>query len=1165
MIYHTSNGTTYPKITEEIIALDLLIEHTIPGAEFDSYERDPPPQCHPGTRLDILERVRSWFCYPGRQHQILWLYGPAGVGKSAIMQTLAEEQSESLASIMGATIFFSRPNKRDDPRRLFTTIAYQLAINYPSYQRYVIEALTNDPRIIGKSIAEQFKWLIVRPFTSRGVLEDLPQTALIILDGLDECKDEETQRQVVLLVGRFTLKYPNTPLIWAIASRPEPHIRSAFSYPQILNCHWEISVPVNSDQGNADVERFLREQFQEIRLRYPTSFPSTTHAQWPAETEFLTILKAASGLFLFASVVIRFILDESYGNPVAQLRKVLTVIETIRCQEGSHSSPFAILDEMYSEILSAVPPDILPQTMRLLALSFYSVPELGYTMNYSLGVVCNWLEFGQADVYGTLQKLHSVLEIPPPGTMKSSTRLKAFHTSFPDYIASMLRGSYQGIDPRKEALTGSMRVLLESYDPRSTIETSRVKVSWIYANEANVQDDLFVASFTTLAPHVLEISSYGDGPSGSRLRSFFESIDYGKDLPRSGYGGWWYAWHLGKGRWPFLSALRSWGLARPFNLLSLDLNRVRPTGKAWALRLSPLSEPSMRSAPRFLHWDSHVDWKDQVSKHIASIANLEIPACLYLVGRGASSAVVMHEDVDSEEDNHEETHLIEKMSFLRTKRVEELRNRAHQLLILIGIQLAMLLDRLSNELLNKIIVLARVDNKKGIRDLRLVSKRFNELVSPVLFAKFRLYHAPADPAAGRFAGMRTTLTAGKSSIGPHIKTLEFRTHLGFTSSALDLGPWFDFFRVFIPALTNVSSVNWNLILTKRGHPPGNSYPPRGIEELMETLARLPCLQELSLELGGTGEHLQDDLPLESFAKLRTFNVRWDCKIRPHNRIVAQLSGVLARSPSLESFSFVVLRALYRSEKFGVPIMLDELFEGMLLSDVEMKLKSLETRGVIVSGESFRRHMRHSRCLEKLRIRFDPSPSAAANIGSVFQVLSSERIFLKSIHIDVIHHPLVFDYLSSYSGIELLALKPGHPQDNSLSLVDQFFSSVLPCHSVSLRSLRLGGNLKTVWSQALPVHHLMQISKCQLLEHICCWLWLEPEDAAAKNSESLVSAYLAQRRQKKLTQAETVVGCLFAASTLAQIQVSTCLPQAQRFQQSLGCEHSNPWWKLRGSG
>ncbi|KAF5360786.1 hypothetical protein D9756_004591 [Leucocoprinus leucothites] len=446
----------------------------------------------------------------------------------------------------------------------------------------------------------------------------------------------------------------------------------------------------------------------------------------------------------------------------------------------------------------------------------------------------------------------------------------------------------------------------------------------------------------------------------------------------------------------------------------------------------------------------------------------------------------------------------------------------------------MLLDKLPNELLNKIIILARVDNKKGIRNLRLVSKRFNELVSPILFAKFRLRHDQADPPVGPFATMQTVLTAGRSSIGPHVKTLEFRIFPGFSFSPLDLGPWFDFFHVFIPALTNVSSVNWNLMLAREDPRSGNRYPPRGIEKLTETLARLPCLRELSLELDGTGEYLEDDLPLEFFANLRTFNVHWDCKIRPHNRIVTQLSGVLARSPSLENFSFVVRRTLYRSEKFGPPIRLDELFEATLLNELDMKLKSLETRGVVVAEGDFQRYVRHFKHLERLRIRFDPSPSAAANIGSIFKVLSSERIFLKNIHIDVVHHPLVFDYLSSYSGIELLALKPGHPQDDSRPLMDRFFSSVLPRHSGSLRSLRLGGNLKTVWSRALSAHHLAQISECKVLEYICCWLWLEPEDVTVKNSEVLKR-------------------WLEACSQLPDLQKFKCPPVCLKQR-----DYSNPW-------
>ncbi|KAF5360553.1 hypothetical protein D9756_004609 [Leucocoprinus leucothites] len=626
---------------------DLLEEHTIPGAEFDSYERDPPPRCHPGTRLDILESIQPWSHDIEHQHRILWLHGPAGVGKSAIMQTLAEGQSESLDTILGATVFFSRPNKRDDPRRLFTTIAYQLAVRYPSYRKYVVDALTNDPKIVGKSIAEQFRWFLMRPFTVAGLLEGLPQTVLIIIDGLDECKGEEAQREIVLLIGRFVLRHPNTPLIWAIASRPEPHLRSVFSDSQIRNCHWEINIPVNSNQSTADVERFLREKFQEIRLRYSSFFPATLR-QWPMEAEFLIIMKAASGLFIFASVVIRFIADESYGNPVSQLRKVLTVIETARLQ-GLESSPFKTLDNMYAEIISAIPPDVLPHTMQLLALSFYSPLELGVFTNYSFGIICNWLGFSQADVYGALHRLHSVLEIPPSEKMTSEHRLRAFHASFPDYVALLLARSHNEIDPRQEILRRSMRVLLESHNPLdSTINALGIGLSWVYEDTTHIQKLLFWLSFISLAPHALETTSWGDGSSSLQLRSLFENINYGSSFPGPADGPQHVLCYMGTGRYKFLSALETWGIAKPFDLQSFDVNHIRPSRNAWILPIAPLSEQTSSSVPLFLQWgrfkralehmfwdtvplSEHPGWKDLVREHVAAINALEDPASVYLV------------------------------------------------------------------------------------------------------------------------------------------------------------------------------------------------------------------------------------------------------------------------------------------------------------------------------------------------------------------------------------------------------------------------------------------------------------------------------------------------------------------------------------------------------
>lgn len=88
-----------------VLVLSRLAHFTMEGAEFDSSARDPPPSCHPGTRLTILKSITDWIGSKERSYGSLWLNGPAGVGKSAIMQTLAENLS-SLALL--ARCYFSQ-------------------------------------------------------------------------------------------------------------------------------------------------------------------------------------------------------------------------------------------------------------------------------------------------------------------------------------------------------------------------------------------------------------------------------------------------------------------------------------------------------------------------------------------------------------------------------------------------------------------------------------------------------------------------------------------------------------------------------------------------------------------------------------------------------------------------------------------------------------------------------------------------------------------------------------------------------------------------------------------------------------------------------------------------------------------------------------------------
>jgi len=98
---------------------------------YNSASRWPPPRCHYDSRQELRTTITDWGI--GRPsdipQQLLWMHGPFGVGKSAIAQSCAE--SLATENKLCASIFFSRPNKRNNPDRVFTSIAYQFSVKFP--------------------------------------------------------------------------------------------------------------------------------------------------------------------------------------------------------------------------------------------------------------------------------------------------------------------------------------------------------------------------------------------------------------------------------------------------------------------------------------------------------------------------------------------------------------------------------------------------------------------------------------------------------------------------------------------------------------------------------------------------------------------------------------------------------------------------------------------------------------------------------------------------------------------------------------------------------------------------------------------------------------------------------------------------------------------------
>ncbi|KAF7760909.1 hypothetical protein Agabi119p4_10318 [Agaricus bisporus var. burnettii] len=418
--------------------MELLVNHIIHGAAHDDSARTYPPRCHPGTRIKILERLTDWIYSLKRTKSLLWLSGPAGVGKSAVMQTLAESIRQPVASV-----FISRPN--NDPNRIFTTIAYQLAVQVEAYRNYVVGRLAANPYLLNKTMQIQFQVLIVEPFVERKIgAGGLPLA--ILLDGLDEVEGANAQRDIIRLISTFTREHPDVPLAWIISSRPEPHITNTLNEVQIEEVCESESLPMDSTDACKDVERSLRASFEIIRRE----FPHPPLGNWPEETALVKLANASSGLFIFAETAVRFIRDPDYANPVQRLRVVLSVID--RSQGVSIEEwPFALLDALYTELLSSIPSGLLPITKLLMKVTLFfrnsekPFVNSAFSKSWTLRGMAIILQLDHHTVYAALNKCFSTLDIPP-WEFAHCSPIKFLHASFVDYLMDAKRSGDFHID-----------------------------------------------------------------------------------------------------------------------------------------------------------------------------------------------------------------------------------------------------------------------------------------------------------------------------------------------------------------------------------------------------------------------------------------------------------------------------------------------------------------------------------------------------------------------------------------------------------------------------------------------------------------------------------------------------------------------------------------------
>jgi hypothetical protein len=413
-------------------SLGALQRATATAAFHNSEQCFDPPKCHPNTRVAVLDNIMRWVRLEENENsQVMWVYGPAGSGKSAIAHTIAElcEYTQLLAAF-----FFSRSDpSRNSIRPLVATIAYQIYSHFPDLRESILGALERDPLMFSKSLAHQVRCLITEPLLTLrqvGNYDDPSSKRLIIIDGLDECADPMAQRDI-LDVFATALHRRHLPLIFLFCSRPEQHISLAFNAGLL----WELSTRVALDESyipDDDIRLFLGDKFAEIKATH--RLRAYIPLQWPSVEILEELIRRSSGQFIYASTVIRYISSIQH-KPHDRLDIVLG---TRFPQRQNDKLPFADLDALYRDILSrAGEIESVMEILSFLCLANPSIPTLWTTYDIERFL---FMETGDVEMY--LGELNSLISIG------SNLGVRLEHASLADFLMDSSRSEEFFIKPR---------------------------------------------------------------------------------------------------------------------------------------------------------------------------------------------------------------------------------------------------------------------------------------------------------------------------------------------------------------------------------------------------------------------------------------------------------------------------------------------------------------------------------------------------------------------------------------------------------------------------------------------------------------------------------------------------------------------------------------------
>jgi len=241
-----------------------------------------------------------------------------------------------------------------------------------------------------------------------------------VIDALDECRDDEPESAILLVLGQCVSKIPRVKFL--ITSRPEIHITSGFRGP-LLNGATDVFVlhEVERCIVDDDIRRFFKHELARLVCRWGGI------GGWPTDEQLNSLCRRAAGFFIYAVATVKF-LDHQLEEPSDQLDTILESPESTVHEGETELKVYESLDSLYMSILrkpfrknKAKDDEVVRSVLSTVVLTTNPLPP---------SAIATLTGIRRNKVERLLGLIQSLLVLPAdPGKP-----VQACHKSFPDFV-----------------------------------------------------------------------------------------------------------------------------------------------------------------------------------------------------------------------------------------------------------------------------------------------------------------------------------------------------------------------------------------------------------------------------------------------------------------------------------------------------------------------------------------------------------------------------------------------------------------------------------------------------------------------------------------------------------------------------------------------------------